>query len=75
MHSLNLGYVLWLLGGAIVYLANIKFVWGDGDPADRFMDAWLEFHAWTKQRKIQHLEGNICSEVRSTFSMDHLFTH
>ena len=60
MHSLNLGYVLWLLGGAIVYLAKEKFLWGEhDDPAEQYMNAWLEFNDWAKQNKIQHLLSKV----------------
>ena len=53
MHSLNLGYALWLAGGAIIYLSNVHHLWGgdDRDEAERLLDAWTDFNTWTKQNK------------------------
>ena len=58
MHSLNLGYALWLAGGAIIYLSNVHHLWGgdDRDEAERLLDAWTDFNTWTKQTKTQSFD-------------------
>ena len=55
MHSLNLGFALWLAGGVILYLSDIVNVWGPPErPAnERFHDAWLQFNTWAKSKKMQ----------------------
>ena len=64
MHALNLGFTLWLLGGAIVLLDEQLGAWGgpEVDRTERLHHAYVEFHHWTSSHKIQSL--------RSTFDLN-----
>ena len=56
MHSLNLGYCLWVIGGAL-FLAEQEFhLWGDAtvDRNQRLYDAYVDFRKWARDRKIQY---------------------
>ena len=56
MHSLNLGYGLWLCGGAIVWLVEETNLFGGDDLSleERFQTAWVTFDQWAKRNKIQY---------------------
>ena len=58
MHSLNLGYALWVAGGAITILCDDVQVWGgdERNKADRLLDAWMDFKNWAKTNRIQYLD-------------------
>lgn len=58
MHSLNLGYGLWLAGGAILYLTEEMHLWGENDRPleERLHDAWMTFNNWAKQKKIKYFD-------------------
>ena len=57
MHSLNLGYTLWLLGSVLTVLLSDFEIWGRANESDtkKLQQAWVELNEWSKQRKIQYL--------------------
>ena len=57
MHALNLGFTLWLLGGAVVILDEELGVWGGSDmeKSQRLHYAYLDFQQWASTRKLQLL--------------------
>ena len=57
MHSLNLGYTLWLLGSVLTVLLSDFEIWGRANETDtkKLQQAWVELNEWSKQRKIQYL--------------------
>ena len=58
MHALNLGFVLWVLGGGIVLLADERYIWGGPEKSrvERFHLAYSEFKQWASDRKIMFLD-------------------
>ena len=55
MHSLNLGYTLWLLGSVMAVLLSDFQIFGGANETDtkKLQQAWVELNDWSKQRKIQ----------------------
>lgn len=61
MHSINLGYALWVSASTLVLLVEQFGVWGgdEVDLPDRYKSAWLHFNGWSVSRKIQQLRYQI----------------
>ena len=57
MHSINLGYALWVSASTLVLLVEQFGVWGgdEVDLPDRYKSAWLHFNGWSVSRKILHI--------------------
>lgn len=55
MHSLNLGFALWVAASTIILLVEHYLIFGDIDVdiAIRYKNAWLQFNGWTTSHKIQ----------------------
>ena len=55
MHSLNLGYALWLSASTLILMVEHFHIWGgaDVDASDRYKSAWLHFNAWSVANKVQ----------------------
>jgi len=57
MHSLNLGYGVWLLGSVLKVLVTDYAFFGGADMSESFklQNAWIHFRDWCQQRKITSL--------------------
>ena len=57
MHSLNLGYALWVSASVLILMVEHYEMWGSDDIAisERYKSAWLNFNAWCVGRRIQQL--------------------
>ena len=55
MHSVNLGYSLWVAASALVFLVEYLHLWGDDGfgISERYKSAWLHFNGWTVANKAQ----------------------
>ena len=73
MHSVNLGYGLWVAGSTLILLVEHYEIWGGGDVdmSDRYKSAWLHFNGWTKANKIQYLSFNTLGIV----AVGHMHRH
>ena len=73
MHSVNLGYGLWVAGSTLILLVEHYEIWGGGDVdmSDRYKSAWLHFNGWTKANKIQYLSFNTLACV----AVGHMHRH
>ena len=59
MHVLNLGVVLWSLGGLFkLLLHDFPGVFGAGSDADRLACAYNEFKTWCSKNAVPHLGAN-----------------
>lgn len=58
MHSLNLGYGLWVSGSTLILMVEQFQLWGPCDEKTMeqcYKSAWLHFQGWTVANKIRHL--------------------
>lgn len=65
MHCLNLGFALWVLGGAVVVADEVYSFWGgpDVDRPQRLYNAHSDFVQWARHRKIQPLASYMLDDV------------
>ena len=75
MHSVNLGYALWVSASTLVLLVEQFRVWGgdEVEMSDRYKSAWLHFNGWSVSHKIQQLRNQIKMMYFSTFSWPNLY--
>ena len=71
MHALNLGYGLWVGASTLMILVeHIRLYGGDEvDMSERYKTAWLNFDAWCRTNRLQHLSVNVGMQTALLDSM------